>query len=44
MIPFDSYTKKMTVVVELERDKTVRAYTKGATENLIDDCDYFIQS
>lgn len=37
-IPFNSTTKKMTVVVELERDKTVRVFTKGASENIIDDC------
>lgn len=37
-IPFNSNTKKMTVVVELEREKTVRVYTKGAPESLIDDC------
>lgn len=38
MIPFNSETKKMTVVVEIEPDKKVRVYTKGASENLIDDC------
>lgn len=37
-IPFNSTTKKMTVVVELEKDKTVRVYTKGASENIVDDC------
>jgi magnesium-transporting ATPase (P-type) len=37
-IPFNSTTKKMTVVVELERDKTVRVYTKGASECIVDDC------
>lgn len=37
-IPFNSTTKKMTVVVELEKDKTVRVFTKGASENIIDDC------
>lgn len=44
MIPFNSDTKKMTVVVELEPEKTVRAYTKGASENIIDDCNYMIES
>jgi magnesium-transporting ATPase (P-type) len=38
MIPFNSDTKKMTVVIELEHDKKVRVFTKGASENLIDDC------
>lgn len=38
MIPFNSETKKMTVVVELDPGKTVRVFTKGASENLIDDC------
>ena len=38
MIPFNSQTKKMTVVIELEHDKKVRIFTKGASENLIDDC------
>lgn len=28
----------MTVVIELEPEKRVRVYTKGASENLIDDC------
>jgi Ca2+ transporting ATPase len=37
-VPFNSTTKKMTVVVELERDKTVRVFTKGASECIIDDC------
>jgi magnesium-transporting ATPase (P-type) len=37
-IPFNSETKKMTVVVELEPEKLVRVFTKGASENLIDDC------
>lgn len=37
MIPFNSETKKMTVIVELS-DTLVRVYTKGASENLIDDC------
>lgn len=39
-IPFNSETKKMTVVVEMEVDKRVRVYTKGASENIIDDCAY----
>lgn len=39
-IPFNSDTKKMTVVVELEPEKKVRVYTKGASENIIDDCAY----
>jgi magnesium-transporting ATPase (P-type) len=38
MIPFNSDTKKMTVVVELEAEKKVRVFTKGASENIIDDC------
>ncbi len=38
MFPFNSDTKKMTVAVELEYQKRVRIYTKGASENLIDDC------
>ena len=37
-IPFNSTTKKMTVVVELEPERRVRVYTKGASENIIDDC------
>ena len=41
-IPFNSETKKMTVVVELEPEKKVRVYTKGASENIIDDCAYII--
>jgi magnesium-transporting ATPase (P-type) len=40
MIPFNSETKKMTVVVELEHEKRVRVFTKGASENIIDDCAY----
>lgn len=40
MFPFNSETKKMTVVVELEHQKKVRVYTKGASENIIDDCAY----
>lgn len=40
MIPFNSETKKMTVVVELEPEKKVRVFTKGASENIIDDCAY----
>lgn len=37
-IPFNSHTKKMTVAIELEPSKTVRIFTKGATEMLLDDC------
>ena len=37
-IPFNSQTKKMTVAVEIEPSKTVRVFTKGATETLLDDC------
>ena len=37
-LPFNSDAKKMSVVVELEQDKMVRIYTKGASESLIDDC------
>jgi magnesium-transporting ATPase (P-type) len=40
MEPFNSETKKMTVVVELEAGKRVRVFTKGASENIIDDCAY----
>ncbi len=32
----------MTVVVEIEHDKKVRVFTKGASENIIDDCVAFI--
>lgn len=39
-IPFNSETKKMTVVVEVEPEKRVRVYTKGASECIIDDCAY----
>jgi magnesium-transporting ATPase (P-type) len=38
MFPFNSETKKMTVVVELEHQKRVRVYTKGASENILEDC------
>lgn len=38
MFPFNSDTKKMTVAVEMEPEKKVRIFTKGASENLIDDC------
>lgn len=41
-IPFNSTTKKMTVVVELEADKRVRVFTKGASECIIDDCSSMI--
>jgi magnesium-transporting ATPase (P-type) len=44
MIPFNSETKKMTVVVELEHEKRVRVFTKGASENIIDDCAYIYDS
>ena len=40
MFPFNSETKKMTVVIELEHEKRVRVFTKGASENIIDDCAY----
>ena len=33
----------MTVVVELEPEKLVRVYTKGASEHLIDDCATMIE-
>lgn len=36
--PFNSETKKMTVVIELEPSKKVRIFTKGASENIIEDC------
>lgn len=42
MIPFNSETKKMTVVVELEPDQRVRVFTKGASECIIDDCAYVV--
>lgn len=42
MVPFNSDTKKMTVVIELEHDKKVRVFTKGASENIIDDCSTII--
>lgn len=42
MFPFNSETKKMTVVIELEREKRVRVFTKGASENILDDCAAFI--
>jgi len=32
----------MTVVVELEAEKTVRVYTKGASECILDDCAYML--
>lgn len=28
----------MTVVVELEPERMVRVFTKGASENIVDDC------
>ena len=40
MIPFNSETKKMTVVIEIEHERKVRVFTKGASENIIDDCAY----
>jgi P-type Ca2+ transporter type 2B len=44
MFPFNSDTKKMTVVVELDGGKkSVRVFTKGASENLIDDCTTMIE-
>mmetsp|Transcript_24381 Transcript_24381/g.23984 ORF Transcript_24381/g.23984 Transcript_24381/m.23984 type:complete len:103 (+) Transcript_24381:1471-1779(+) len=43
MIPFNSDTKKMTVVLELEPEKMVRIFTKGASENIIDDCTSYIE-
>ena len=38
MFPFNSDTKKMTVAEEIEHDKVVRIFTKGASENIIDGC------
>jgi Ca2+ transporting ATPase len=38
LFPFNSDTKKMTVAVEIEHDKVVRIYTKGASENIVDSC------
>jgi magnesium-transporting ATPase (P-type) len=32
----------MTVVVELEHDKKVRVFTKGASELIIDDCNLML--
>ena len=40
MIPFNSETKKMTVVVK--HDKGVRVFTKGASECIIDDCAFLL--
>ena len=40
MIPFNSTTKKMTVVVEIEPGKRVRVFTKGAPEIIIQDSAY----
>jgi P-type Ca2+ transporter type 2C len=40
MIPFNSETKKMTVVIEHE--KGVRVFTKGASECIIDDCAFLL--
>jgi magnesium-transporting ATPase (P-type) len=40
MIPFNSETKKMTVVIE--HDKGVRVFTKGASECIIDDCAFLL--
>lgn len=37
-IPFNSDTKTMSVVVELEYEKKVRVFTKGASESIIGDC------
>ena len=38
-IPFNPETKKMTVAIELVPGKTIRIFSKGATENLINiDC------
>ena len=42
--PFNSDTKKMTVAVEIEHDKTVRLYVKGASENIIDDCIMYLNN
>jgi Ca2+ transporting ATPase len=36
--PFHSDSKTMTVVVELEPNKKVRIFTKGASENMLSDC------
>lgn len=30
----------MTVVIEIEPERKVRIFTKGASENIIDDCAY----
>ena len=38
MYPFNSTTKSMSVVVEIESKQTVRIFTKGATENIIANC------
>jgi len=42
MVPFNSTTKKMTVVVETEYNQKVTIFTKGASENIVDDCVSFI--
>ncbi len=44
MFPFNSETKKMTVVEELEAGKRVRVYTKGASENILQDCTHILDS
>lgn len=38
IVQFNSDNKTMTVVVELEHNKKVRVFTKGASENLLGDC------
>ena len=42
MTPFNSETKKMTVVVEIDGGRRVRVFTKGASENIIDDCAFIM--
>eukprot|EP00347_Sterkiella_histriomuscorum_P016123 403354399 len=44
VIPFSQDNKKMTVVVELIPGKLVRVFTKGASENLIAECNQFIDN
>jgi magnesium-transporting ATPase (P-type) len=44
MYPFNSTTKKMTIVVEVEHESSVRIFTKGASENIIEDCNRVINN
>jgi Ca2+ transporting ATPase len=44
MYPFNSDTKKMTVVIEHQPEQTVRVFTKGAPEILLEGCSHIIDS